>query len=172
MLDPKMHDALNDQINAEMFSAYLYLAMSAWCESTNLQGSAIWFMSQAQEEMIHAMKFYNFILSRGGEVELKPLEKPQKSWKSVMEAFEAALEHEKYITGRINNLVNLAIELKEHASNQMLQWYVAEQVEEEDNVTKVIQKLKLVETTPGGLYLVDKELGLRPVLYAIPVTAL
>lgn len=172
MLDPKMHDALNDQINAEMFSAYLYLAMSAWCESINLQGSAIWFMSQAQEEMIHAMKFYNFILERGGEVELKPIEKPQKEWKTVMEAFEAAFEHEKYITGRINNLVNLAIELKDHASNQMLQWYVAEQVEEEDNVTTVIQKLKLVEATPGGLYMIDKELGLRPVLYAIPVSAL
>jgi ferritin len=169
MLDPKMHDAINDQINAEMFSAYLYLAMSAWCESVNLQGSAVWFMSQAQEEMIHAMKFYNFILERGGEVELKQIKKPQKSWKSVMEAFEAALEHEKYITGRINNLVNLAIELKDHASNQMLQWYVAEQVEEEDNATKVIQKLKLVEKTPGGLYMIDKELGLRPVLYAIPV---
>jgi ferritin len=169
MLDPKMYKLLNEQINEEMFSAYLYLAMSAWCESNNLKGAAIWFSSQAQEEMIHAMKFYNFIIERGEAVELKELAKPKKQWKSLLEAYEDAYKHEQHITGKIYDLVNLAIELKDHGTNQMLQWYVSEQVEEEASADEVVQKLKFAKDAPGALYMIDKELGTRPVLYAIPL---
>ena len=168
MLDPKMHKALNEQIQEEMFSAYLYLAMSAWAEANNYPGIATWFSSQAQEEMVHAMKFYNFIIERGGEVELLELKKPQKDWDSPLAAYEAAYAHEQHITGKINDLVNLAIELKDHATNQMLLWFVEEQVEEEASADEVVQKLRMVQDAPGGLYMIDKELGTRPVLYTMP----
>ena len=168
MLDPKMEKALNDQINAEMFSAYLYLAMVAYFNDLGLSGFAAWMTSQAQEEMVHAMKLFNYIIERGGRVELAQIDKPQKGWDSPIDVFNAAYKHEQYITGRINDLVDLAIEIKDHATNQMLQWFVEEQVEEEATADEVVQKLTFVQDAPGGIYMMDKELAARLPIFTMP----
>jgi len=161
MISKKMEKALNEQINAEMYSAYLYLAMAAYFESENLSGCAAWMRIQVQEEMGHAMKFFGFINERGGRVVLKAIDQPAKEWKSPLAAFEASLEHEQMITGRINDLVDLAIAGKDHASNAFLQWFVTEQVEEETSVDKIIQMLKMADKAPGALFMIDRELGRR-----------
>jgi ferritin len=161
MFSEKMERALNDQSNAEMYSAYLYLAMSAYFESVSLKGFANWMMVQAQEEMTHAMKFYNFVNERGGRVVLKAIEAPPKEWAHPQEVFEAVLEHEKKVTGLINSLVDLAIEERDHASNIFLQWFVSEQVEEEDSANEVLQKIKLIGDARGNMFLLDRELGAR-----------
>ena len=161
MITKKMEDALNDQINAEMYSSYLYLAMSAYFESENLPGAAVWMKMQAQEENGHAMKFFAFVNERRGRVVLKAIDKPAESWKSLLAAFEAALEHEQMITGRINDLVNLAVEEKDHATNAFLQWFVTEQVEEETSVDNIIGMLKMAEKAPGAMFMIDRELGRR-----------
>ena len=161
MLSEKMDKALNEQLNAEMYSAYLYLSMSAHCEGINLKGFANWMMVQAQEEMEHAMKFYNFILERGGAVTLKSIDGPPTSWTSPLALFEAVLEHEQKVTGLINDLVDLAIAEKDHASNIFLQWFVTEQVEEEDNASEAINQIKMVEHDKSGLFMLDRELGQR-----------
>ena len=161
MIGKKMEEALNDQINAELYSAYLYLAMAAYFESENLAGFASWMRVQTQEETAHAMKFFDFINERGGRVTLKAIDEPQKQWKSPLAAFKAAYEHEQMITGRINDLVNLAIKGKDHATNAFLQWFVNEQVEEETSVDSVVQTLKMAEKAPGALFMIDRELGQR-----------
>ena len=161
MLSKKMEKALNRQVNAEFFSAYLYLSMEAYFESLNLKGFANWMHCQTQEELFHATKIYSFINERGGRVKLSAIDKPQFEWKSPLDAFEAALNHEKKVTGLINNIVDLALKEKDHASNIFLQWFVSEQVEEEDNVDSVIQSLKLMGNAAGGLFMVDKELTAR-----------
>lgn len=161
MLTPAMEKALNDQVNAEMFSAYLYLAMVAYFEDNNLPGFANWMTVQNQEETFHAMKFFKYISERGGRVTLEAIEKPQFEWESPLAAMEAALKHEKYITGRINDLVNLAIEEKDHATNSFLRWFIDEQVEEEDNVNGVVQKLRLAGKDGGGLFMMDRDLATR-----------
>lgn len=168
MLDPKMQKALNDQINAEMFSSYLYLAMVAYFNDLGLSGFSAWMTSQAQEEMVHAMKLFNYIIERGGRVELAQIDEPQKEWDSPIDVFKAAYKHEQYITGRINDLVDLAIEIKDHATNQMLQWFVEEQVEEEANAEEVVQKLSFVQDAPSGIYMIDKELAARPPIFTMP----
>jgi ferritin len=156
-----MEKALNEQLNAELYSAYLYLAMSAWFESQNLPGFAAWMRIQDREETTHAMKFFKFVAERRGRVVLKAIEEPAKDWKSPLAAFEAALEHERYITGRIGDLVNLAVEEKDHATNAFLQWFVNEQVEEEATADSIIQKLKMAEKAPGAMLMLDHELGQR-----------
>jgi ferritin len=161
MIGKKMEKALNDQINAELYSAYIYLAMAAYFESENLTGSASWMGVQTQEETAHAMKIYDFVNERGGRVTLQAIEKPPKGWKSPLEAFEAAYKHEKYITGHINKLVDLAIQEKDHATNAFLQWFVNEQVEEETSVDAVVQNLKMAAKAPGALFMIDRELGQR-----------
>jgi len=161
MIGKKMEKALNDQINAELYSAYIYLAMAAYFEAENLQGCASWMRMQVQEESAHAMKIYDFVNERGGRVVLKPIEGPPKSWKSPLAAFEAAYEHEQYVTGRINKLVDLAITEKDHATNAFLQWFVNEQVEEETSVDTIVQNLKMAEKAPGAMFMVDRELGQR-----------
>jgi ferritin len=161
MLSKKMEKALNDQVNAELFSAYLYCSMAAYFEAINLRGCAQWMRVQTQEEMGHAAKFFDFIIERGSRVVLQALDKPQTQWKSPSAAFEAALKHEQYITGRINNLVNLAIQEKDHATNSFLKWFVDEQVEEEASVTEIVEKLKMVKNAPGGMFMIDRELGQR-----------
>lgn len=161
MLSKKMEKALNEQLNAELYSAYLYLAMSAWFESQNLPGFAAWMRIQDREETTHAMKFFKFVAERRGRVVLKAIEEPAKDWKSPLAAFEAALEHERYITGRIGDLVNLAVEEKDHATNAFLQWFVNEQVEEEATADSIIQKLKMAEKAPGAMLMLDHELGQR-----------
>lgn len=168
MVSKKMQDALNGQMNAELYSAYLYLAMAAYYEDTDLPGFANWMRVQAQEEMTHAMKFYDYLVQRGARVVLDTIEKPPFEWESPLNVSEHVLEHEKKVTGLINDLVNLAMEEKDHATNNFLQWYVAEQVEEEESVGSVLQKVKLASDSSSGLLMVDSELAQR--VFNPPVT--
>lgn len=161
MIGKEMEKALNEQINAELYSAYIYLAMAAYFEAENLPGCASWMRVQVQEETVHAMKFYDFLNERGGRVVLEAIEGPPKEWKSPLAAFEAAYEHEQYITGRINKLVDLAIAEKDHAANAFLQWFVNEQVEEETSVEAVVRNFKMAEKAPGAMFMIDRELGQR-----------
>lgn len=161
MLSPKLEKALNEQINAEMFSAYLYLAMVAYFQDKNLSGFANWMTVQNQEETFHAMKFFKYVAERGGRVTLDAIEKPQFEWESPLAAMEAAQKHEAYISGRINNLMDLAIKEKDHATANFLNWFVAEQVEEEDSVNEVVQKLRMVGTGGGGLFMMDRDMATR-----------
>jgi ferritin len=161
MLNEKMEKALNDQINEELYSSYLYLAMAAWFESENFPGCAAWMQAQAREENGHALKFFQYIAERRGRVTLQAIKEPAKEWKSPLAAFQAALKHEEHITGRIDGLVNLAAELKDHATAAMLQWFVNEQVEEEASVDAIVQKLKMAEKSTGALLMLDHVLGER-----------
>ena len=160
MLSPKMQEALNRQVNAELYSSYLYLSMSAHFQSANLPGFANWMRVQAQEELVHAMKFYDFILERDGRVVLEAIDTPPTEWVSPLLAFEAAYKHEQHVTSRINDLADLAVSEKDHATSIFLQWFITEQVEEEDSVSDVLNKLKLVGGGEG-LFFLDKELGAR-----------
>lgn len=161
MLISRIEKELNKQLNKEFFSAYLYMSMSAYFKSIDLLGFANWMNIQAKEEMIHAEKIYNFIHERNGKVTLEQIEKPQTDWDSPLAAFEDSLKHELFITDSINELVNIALEEKDHATNIFLQWFVTEQIEEESNATEIIRKLKLMKDAPGGMFMLDKELATR-----------
>jgi ferritin len=161
MLSEKMQEAINGQLNAELYSSYLYLSMNAYFKSINLDGFANWMHYQAQEELTHAMKFYDFINQRGGRVNLLQIEAPPTQWNSPLAVFEATLEHEQKVTGLINELVELALTAHDHASNIFLQWFVSEQVEEEESVTGVLEQLKLMGEAKGGLFMIDRELAKR-----------
>jgi len=161
MLKEKMLKALNGQINAEMYSSYLYLSMEAYFQSISLGGFAAWMRSQVQEELFHAMKFYDFVCERGGRVTLDTIKKPDARWKSPLTAFKQILKHEQLVTSLINDLVDLAIAEKDHATLNFLQWFVAEQVEEEDSVGEIVDKLKLIKEDTSGLFFLDAELGKR-----------
>ena len=161
MLNKEMEKALNAQVNAEMYSAYLYLSMSAYLQSKSLGGFASWMRVQAQEEMVHAMKLYDFINERGGRVILELIEAPPTEWDSPLATMEAVYEHEQKVTGLINELVELALEKHDHATNIFLQWFVSEQVEEEDSANDVVEKIKLMGDARGGLFMLDRELGQR-----------
>lgn len=161
MLTTQMENALNKQVNAELYSSYLYLSMESYFQSLNLPGFATWMRSQVQEEIFHAMKFYNFIHERGGKVVLAGIDRPESNWESPFNAFEHILAHEQKVTGLINNLMDQAMSQKDHATQIFLQWFVTEQVEEEDSVNAIVQKLKLIGDNPSGLFLLDAELGKR-----------
>ncbi|MFH1404313.1 MAG: ferritin [Candidatus Altiarchaeota archaeon] len=161
MISDKMQDAMNEQMNAELYSSYLYLSMSAYFEDRNLSGFAQWMRVQAQEELIHAMKFYTHVIDRGGRVELKAIDLPPKEWKSPLEVFEEAYKHELKVTGLINSLVDLAQGEKDYASNSMLQWFVDEQVEEEASADDIVQKLRMIKDAPAGIVMYDRGLGKR-----------
>jgi ferritin len=161
MLGKKMEAAINEQINKELFSAYLYMSMSADSANKGLKGFANWFMVQYHEEMLHAMKFYEYITRQGGKVTLKAIAEPPQTFESPMDMFQKTLKHEQFITQSINDLVNLAIQEKEHASQTFLQWYVTEQVEEEENDNDIIAQLKLIGSDTAGLFMLDKELATR-----------
>jgi len=161
MIGKKIEAAFNGQINAETYSAYLYLSMSAALEGMNLPGFANWMRVQAQEEMVHAMKFYTHIIERNGTVTLKAIDTPPVKWKTVNSVFEDALAHEQKVTGMINDLVDLAIKEKDHAANMFLQWFVNEQIEEEKNPSDVLKKLEFVKDRPEGLLMLDKEMAAR-----------
>ncbi len=161
MLAEKIGAALNKQLNAELYSSYLYLSMSAYFQSISLPGFANWMRIQAQEELVHAMKFYDFINERGGRVMLQPVEGPQTEWSSPIDAFENVCRHEQKVTGLINDLVNLAVGERDHATDIFLQWFVTEQVEEESSAGEVVQKLKLMGDAGGGLFMLDREMGQR-----------
>jgi len=161
MLNEKIEKALNQQLNAELYSGYLYLSMSAYFQSISLSGFAAWMQVQAQEELAHGMKFYNHINERGGRVFLKSIEAPPTEWDSPLSIFEETLRHEQKVTGLINDLVELAVTEHDHATHIFLQWFVTEQVEEEDSANDVLQKLKLMGDAKGGLFMLDRELGQR-----------
>lgn len=161
MLKETIQKAINNQINAEMYSSYLYLSMEAYFQSINLDGFAAWMRAQVQEELMHAMKFYNFVHERSGQVTLEAIAKPDAAWTSPLAAFEAILKHEQHVTSLINDLVDLAISEKDHATNIFLQWFVTEQVEEEASVGAVVEKLRMIQDNPSGLFMMDAELGKR-----------
>ena len=161
MLTEKMQTALNGQLNAELYSSYLYLSMNAYFKSVNLDGFANWMHYQAQEELEHSLKFYDFILQRAGTVQLQQIDAPPSEWSSPLAVFEATLEHEQKVTGLINGLVDVAHEERDHATNIFLQWFVSEQVEEEENVGGVLEQLKLMGDANGGLFMIDRELAKR-----------
>jgi len=161
MISRKIEEALNGQINAELYSAYLYLSMESYFESVSLPGFANWMRVQTQEELMHAMKIYDFINERGGRVLLKAIDQPQSEWKSPLVAFEAVYKHEQKVTGLINDLVNLATEEKDHATTAFLQWFVNEQVEEEKNASDIVGKLKLIEADPQALFMMDSQMAKR-----------
>lgn len=161
MLDKQMEDALNDQMMFEIFSANIYLSMATWFDEKNLEGCSNWMRVQYEEEMFHAMKFYSHINERGGRVIIKGIDAPPTEWESPAAAFENALEHERIVTGRINDIVELASNTKDFATLNFIQWYVDEQVEEEASVDGILQKLKLIEDAPGALFMIDRELGQR-----------
>ncbi len=161
MLGKKMEAALNEQINREMYSAYLYMAMSADAASKGLKGFANWFMVQYHEEMLHAMKMYEYVGRQGGKVQLKVIAEPPAIFESAMDMFAKTLKHEQFITQCINDLLNLAVSEKDHASQIFLQWYSTEQVEEEENDNDIIAQLKLIGSDTSGLFMLDKELAAR-----------
>jgi len=161
MLKENLEEKLNEQINAELYSAYLYQAMAAYFESEDLDGFANWMDIQAQEELSHARKIYDFINERGGRVKLDTIEAPKTEWGSSLNAFQDAYAHEQKVTGMINDLVDLAAQENDHAADSFLQWFVDEQVEEEDSVNTIVQKLKMVEGSGSGLYMINNELGQR-----------
>ncbi len=161
MISKAIEQAFNKQLNAETYSAYLYWSMSAALEEMNLPGFANWMRIQAQEEMTHANKFYNQIIERGGKVTLTAIDGPPTEWDSVKAVFEAGLAHEQLVTGLINDMMDLAIQEKDHAANMFLQWFVTEQVEEEATAMEILGKLEIVGETTGGLYMLDKEMGQR-----------
>jgi len=161
MLSEKMQKAINGQINAELYSSYLYVAMAMYFEASDMSGAAKWMNAQAQEELVHADKFMHYMNERDGRVKLDAIEKPPLEWKSVLDAFKAALEHERKVTSMINGLVTLAREENDHMTDNFLQWYVAEQVEEEASAGEVVRKLKLIGDSGGGRYMIDNELGQR-----------
>ena len=161
MLNKKIEKAFNAQINAEIYSAYLYLSMSAYFESLSLPGAANWMRVQAQEEMVHAMKFYSFINERDGRVTLAAIDAPATKWKSPLAVFESGLAHEVKVTALINGLMSLAEAENDYASRIFLEWFVTEQVEEEANAKTVIDKINLLKDMPGGIFMIDKELGAR-----------
>ncbi len=161
MISKAMEKSINEQINAELFSFYLYLAMSTHFQQANFGGFAKWMRAQAQEEMAHAMKFVDYVHDRGGAVTLAAIEQPKGEWPSVLAAFEAAYAHEKSITKRINTLMDQAIAAKDHATANFLQWFVKEQVEEEATLDPIVTRLQAIGEGHGGLYFLDHELGKR-----------
>ncbi|WP_300897508.1 ferritin [uncultured Alistipes sp.] len=166
MLSEKMQEALNAQINAEMWSAYLYLSMSMDCAAKGHKGVANWFAIQFREEQDHAQIFMNYVLARGGEVKLAPIAAVDTAWESPLAAFRQTLEHERKVTAMIDNLCRIAEEEKDYATANMLVWFVNEQVEEEENARGMIEAMEAVEGNKFGTYMLDKELAAR--VYSVP----
>lgn len=160
-MNKKVEQTINEQINAELWSAYLYLSMSSHLASEGLNGFANWMRVQWQEETSHAMKFFDYLIERGGKPELKPIKEVPTKWNGPLNVFEEVLKHEQHITGLINNLVDIAIEEKDHATRNMLQWFVDEQVEEEANAQEIIDTLRLIKGEGNGLFMIDRELKQR-----------
>ena len=161
MISKTIEEALNKQINEEMYSAYLYLSMSAFFERKGLKGFSNWMYVQYQEETFHAMKIYRYLLGRGGEVKLYAIKEPKNEWESPLEVFKETLEHERHITKCINDLVDLSEKEHDRATFNFLQWYIDEQVEEEANDEEIIAKLELIKDNPNALFMLDRELSSR-----------
>jgi len=161
MIKKSIEQAINEQIIREMYSSNLYLSMAAYFSSINLKGFANWMHVQAEEEMMHALKFFDYLLDRGGKVSLGKIEAPKVDWNSPLEAFEDAYHHEQLVTGWINDLADLAFTEKDHATSSMLQWFIDEQVEEESTASEIVEILKLIGDSKGGLFFLDNELKQR-----------
>lgn len=161
MISDRLKEAINEQIRVELFSAYMYLAMSADCADRNLVGFAHWLSMQAREEVEHAMRFYNFLIERGGRVELHAIDRPPSGFGSPLEIMETSLEHERSVTLRIDELYDLALEESDRAAQVMLQWFVTEQVEEEASIDEIVQRMKMFGDDGTVLFMLDRELGAR-----------
>ncbi len=161
MIGKKMEDLINVQINAELYSSYLYLSMSAWCTQETWNGFAHWLRLQAQEELEHAMKFYDYLNERGGSITLSAIDAPKAEWKDVGSLFREVYAHEQKVTGMIHAMVEEAIKQKDYAAEIMLQWFVSEQVEEEANASEIVAKLEKIGDSTGGLFQLDHYLGKR-----------
>jgi ferritin len=169
MVSQKMAKELNKQLNFEIYSAYVYMSMSSWLKSKDLDGFSNWMSVQVKEEMDHANKFYEFLHDSGADVEFEAVPKPKVEWKDVNEVFEDTLAHEREVTSRISKLIDLALEEKDHATNAALQWFISEQVEEESNVSGILKQVKKVKDFPNMLFMLDRELGQR--VYTPPTEA-
>jgi len=167
MLDQKMEAAINGQINAEIYSSYLYMSMATWFDAQSLPGMAHWMRVQAQEEWTHAIKFYTYVNERGGRVILSAIDGPATDWDSPLAVFQAVAEHEAKVTGLIHGLMDLALEIRDHASSSFLQWFVNEQVEEEASAAEAVGQMKLAKDNPSALLMLDKELATR--VFTMPV---
>ena len=161
MVNNNIIEALNRQLNAELYSSYLYLAMAAYLEHENFGGFSRWMQVQSQEEYGHGMKLYGYIHEVGGKVKLQSIEAPKEAWKSVQDVFEETFKHEQEVTKSIYSIVDLTVTEKDHATNNFLQWFVNEQVEEESTADRILKKIKLIGDTKNGLFLLDREMGMR-----------
>ena len=161
MINKSMQDAINNQINKELYSSYLYLSMAAYLEDRNLSGFAHWMRVQETEEREHAMKFYDFIVERGGRVMLKAIEAPKTEWKSTLELAEEVAAHEAVVTASIHALYELALKEKDYSAQIMLQWFITEQVEEERNAAEIVSNLKLIEDRGTAILMLDHRLAKR-----------
>ena len=170
MFNKKIETAINDQINAELWSVYLYLSMSAYCYDNGYNGVANWYQVQFKEEQDHAMILFNYVISRGGRVTLKPIEAVPTQWDSLLNSFEETLKHERIVTGLINDLYTLALQESDYATQSMLKWFIDEQVEEEETALDIINNLKMIKDNGYGLYMLDKELSGRTYKTAAPLT--
>ena len=156
-----MTSEINNQINFEIYSGYIYLAMSSYCNVLGLKGAAHWFFVQMQEEMLHALRMYKYVVDQGEHAEMLAVKQPELKYKSLLHMFETALKHEKIVTSRIYNLVNIAREEKDHATDNFMQWFVKEQVEEEATAGEIVANLKLAGDNVGGIFMIDKDLAAR-----------
>ncbi len=161
MINQRLEKAINEQINAELYSAYLYLSMGAYFEDQGLSGFANWMRVQFEEEQFHGLKFFDYLAERGGRVMLEAIEKPETDWESPLAVFEEVLNHERHVTSLINNLIDIAIEEKDHAAKSFLNWFIDEQVEEEATAENLVHQLKLVEGDGRGLLMLDKDMAAR-----------
>jgi ferritin len=161
MLSTNLQAAFNDQINKELYSAYLYFGMSAWCEAANLPGAAHWLKAQAAEEQGHALKLFGIVQDRGGKVTLEAIAKPPQEYTSLLDLFEQVLGHEQKVTSLINGLYKVALGENDYPAQFALQWFVNEQVEEEKNATMIVETLKMVGVQGASLFMVDRQLGAR-----------
>ncbi|MGL4520765.1 MAG: ferritin [Phocaeicola sp.] len=171
MLSKELEEAINVQINAELWSAYLYLSMAAYSHDHNMVGMANWFEVQFKEEQDHAMIFFNYLISRGAKVSLRPIPEVPTTWQSPLDAFKEVLSHEKIVTSMINSIFTLAAAENDYATQSMLKWLIDEQVEEEDNAKKLIESLTLIDGNGFGLYMLDKELAARTYVQAAPLVS-
>ena len=170
MLNKKIEEALNEQINAEMWSAYLYLSMAAYCHSVGQPGMANWFEVQFQEEQDHAKILFNYVNSRDGRVTLKPIDAVPTEWDGILDVFKSTLKHEQKVTALINKLYALTHEENDFATQSMLKWFIDEQVEEEENAKTIIDNIKMIKDNGYGIYMLDKELGSRTYTQASPLS--
>ena len=161
MISKTMEQALNKQVNREFYSAYLYLSMSSYFETVSQKGFAKWMRLQAKEEQMHAMKFYDYVVARGGKVTLGDIEAPKGKWASAGKVFEETYAHEQKVTAMINGLVDLAKKENDHATFEMLQWFVKEQVEEEEHASDILNQIKIFGDVPGHLFGLNEQLGKR-----------